>query len=144
MEWSHGPLAKKEPPKEEYKPETDPYQPEYERKDPYKSTAGHVTVEFFRQINASGIVPGSSQVGLSECRTTVCYDFKKKFRQTDERRKIPSNQRRSLWNPVSQRSHGPTPAEKLRQTKPKKKEERKIPSNRHWNPVNETESWFHA
>ena len=40
------------PPKEEYKPETDPYQPEYERKDPYKSTAGHVTVEFFRQINA--------------------------------------------------------------------------------------------
>ena len=41
-----------EPPKEEYKPETDPYQPEYERKDPYKSTAGHVTVEFFRQINA--------------------------------------------------------------------------------------------
>ena len=29
-----------EPPKEEYKPETDPYQPEYERKDSYKSTAG--------------------------------------------------------------------------------------------------------
>ena len=52
MEWRHGPPAKKEPPKEEYKPETDPYQPEYERKDPYKSTAGHVTVEFFRQINA--------------------------------------------------------------------------------------------
>ena len=51
MGWSHGPPAKKEPP-EEYKPETDPYQPEYERKDPYKSTAGHVTVEFFRQINA--------------------------------------------------------------------------------------------
>ena len=33
MEWSHGPPAKKEPPKEEYKPETDLYQTEYERKD---------------------------------------------------------------------------------------------------------------
>ena len=40
MEWSHGPPAKKEPPKKEYKPETDPYQPEYERKDSYKSMAG--------------------------------------------------------------------------------------------------------
>ena len=48
MEWSHGPPAEKEPPKEEYKPETDLYQPEYEREDSYKSTGGrgHVTVKF--------------------------------------------------------------------------------------------------
>ena len=49
MEWSHGPPAKKEPPKEEYKPETDPYQPEYETQR-FLQVDGHVTVEFFRQI----------------------------------------------------------------------------------------------
>ena len=63
MEWRHGPPAKKEPP-EEYKPETDPYQPEYERKDSYKSTAGR------------RIFP-------------VKPTFQEIFRQTDERRKFP-------------------------------------------------------
>ena len=65
MEWSHGPPAKKEPPKKEYKPETDPYQPEYERKESYKST---LPSNFSRQTNAQ-----------------------KKFRQVDERQKITSN-----------------------------------------------------
>ena len=37
--------AKKEPPKEVYKPETDPYQPEYERKDAYKLAARIVHAE---------------------------------------------------------------------------------------------------
>ena len=35
----------------------------------------------FRQINASGIVPGSCLVGLDESRTTYCHEFKKKLRQ---------------------------------------------------------------
>ena len=51
MEWRHGPPAKKEPPKEEYKPETDPYQPEYERKESYKSAAT-LPSNFSRQTNA--------------------------------------------------------------------------------------------
>ena len=88
-----------------------------------------------------------------------CHVFEKKFRQTDDHRKIPSNQRR--WSPVNVTEswshclkHGTTiEKEKLRQIEAKEKgknyvkpnqRKRKIPSNHRWSPVNVTESWSHC
>ena len=65
--------------------------------------------------------------------------------QNHEKSSASQTSSRRCWNPAKSAESWSTPAEKLRQIKPTKKEKRKIPSNqRRWSPVNVTDSWSHC
>ena len=71
----------------------------------------------FRQINASGIVPGSCLVGLDESRTTYCHEFRKKLRQIIAVVVGAPSKRTESWSHRLKHWNVDRPSKKIRQIK---------------------------